>query len=342
MADKVYDVKAILFHIGEKGRSSHKAINYPSFVRTLQDPKIHERLIDGKLLGLLTHDERSVARRGDIPHHDLVMKSPDLCNILREVTTKDGVVYGYLDLTDTPAAQRFKSLYKQGCKIGVSISTDLVEGDEFEIRELFGVDFTLRPEFDTPIVEANFSEGKSKMDSNYKADFSFNAKVDPSETVLLSAGDFSEKLEQSKVESRDFAIRDYLRERQRTPAMVLRNRIMEVIRYAKMCRAKAFDDSKTYLRRYILEYLNEWVTMSIANPNSNLNIALGLRLSEYCKNRTPMRDLQRYLMRARQQLNQTGSMTKEVQTNLNRAFVSLMDEIYSYINEKIGDEDKKL
>lgn len=137
---KTYDVKAVLFHVGEKGKSSHKAIDYSSFLRTLQDPKIQERLKNGKLLGLLTHDDRAVARSGGIVHHDAIMKSPDLCNILREVTVKDGVVYGYMDLTDTPAAQRFKSLYKQGCKIGVSISTDLIERDEFEIRELFGVE----------------------------------------------------------------------------------------------------------------------------------------------------------------------------------------------------------
>ena len=95
MVPKTYDFKAILFHVGEKGKSSHKSINLDSFIRTMNSPEIRERLNDGKLLGLLTHDGRSRARQGHIPHHDLVMRDPDLVDILREVTIKDGVVYWY-------------------------------------------------------------------------------------------------------------------------------------------------------------------------------------------------------------------------------------------------------
>lgn len=354
-----YDIKCILFKSGEKGKTSHKSINLQSFINTMKKPVMQQRLHDGLLMGLLTHDGRSRARSGGIPHQDWVMKDPDLCNILREVTVKDGVVYGYLDLTDTPAAKRLVSLIKQGCKIGVSISTELVEGpDEFFIEELFGVDATGRPEFSSAqMIEMNFSEGDSRrLDTNFYPDFQFNVPVGEGETSLTQVRDFSEEVihpqlrpkktfdTENKTEEpqKDFSVKEYIRERQRPPAMVLKQRIREIIQYSRLARPKVFTDNKSMLRRYILEYMNEWITKSLSDPKNDMNIALGLRLTEYCSDRMPMRDLQRYLKRARQQMEQNGAMTRDVQANLNLAFSKLMDEIYKYINSKVGDKRKLL
>ena len=354
-----YDIKCILFKAGDKGKTSHKSINLQSFINTMKKPLMQQRLHDGLLLGLLTHDGRSRARSGGIPHHDWVMKDPDLCNILREVTVKDGVVYGYLDLTDTPAAQRFKSLCRQGCKIGVSISTELVEGpDEFFIEEMMGVDFTLRSEMNSPIVEMNFSENDPRiLDINDNPEFQIgNFSVGDGETSLTQVRDFSEEVTHPQTRpkktfdtenntegpQKDFSVKEYIRERQRPPAMVLKQRIREIIQYSRLARPKVFTDNKSMLRRYILEYMNEWITKSLSDPKNDMNIALGLRLTEYCNDRMPMRDLQRYLKRARQQMEQNGAMTRDVQANLNLAFSKLMDEIYKYINSKVGDKRKLL
>ena len=350
-----YDIKCIIFKEGVPGKTSGKSIDLPSFIRMMQDPKIQQRLHDGLLMGLLTHDGRSRARQGGIPHHDWVMKDPDLCNILREVTVKDGTVYGYLDLTHTSAAERFKSLWRQGCKVGVSMSTELHEGsDRFYIDEIFGVDITTRPELSSPIVEANFSEGSpERLDSNYNSKLQIgNFSVDPSETRIedVHYGDFSEKpvAKTSKSgfdtenQNSDFSIREFIRERQRVPAMIFKQRVREVIQYARLSRSKTFNENKTILRRYLLEYVNEWITRSLSDPKNDMNIALGLRLSEYCKDRMPMRNLQRYLKRAKQQMANGGSMTRDVQTNLNKAFSEMMGQIYDYINVKVGDKGKIL
>lgn len=347
-----YDLKVILFHVGEKGKTSKKAVNLQSFIDTVQKPVIQERLNDGKLLGLLTHDGRKVARTADIPHHDMVMKDPDLCNILRKITIKDGVVYAYLDLVkDAPAAKRFMTLWKMGSKIGVSMSTELIERDEFFIQDLLGVDCTLRSEFDSPIVEANFSEGKRGVDANYD-EIVIGAEVDPTEKVIL--GNFSENVEPvtnvevevsgefSESKSRDFSIRDFLRERQRQPAMVLKQRLNEVIRYMRFSTPKSISQNSVFLRRYILEYIHEWIMMSVATPSSDLNISLGLRLSEYCKDRVPMRELQVALRKARSQMSDSGSMLKSVQSDLNKAFARVMSQIYDYVNSKVDNEDKKI
>lgn len=344
MVPKTYDFKAILFHVGEKGKSSHKSINLDSFIRTMNSPEIRERLNDGKLLGLLTHDGRSRARQGHIPHHDLVMRDPDLVDILREVTIKDGVVYGYMDLTDTPAAERFKSLWKQGCKMGVSMSTELIEGrEEFEIVELLGVDITLRPEFSSPIVETNFSENDSRrLDTNFNPHFEFGATVGEGEVSIFKDFSEGEPEVQPKVESGDFSLRESLREKTLQPAMVLRNRINEVVRWIKMSRKKTFDENKKFLRRYILEYVNEWIMLSLGNPKSDLNVSLGLRLNTYCNNRSAMRTLQIQLKRARDAMESSGYMSRQIQTSLNEAFSDVMTEIYNYINRKVGSEEKML
>lgn len=347
MADR-YDVKAILFHIGEKGKTSKKAINYDSFVKTLNSPVIQERLKNGQLMGLLTHYDRAKAREAKIPHHDMVMRDPDLCNILRKVTTKDGVVYGYLDLTDTDASKRFKSLWKQGCKFGVSISTELIEKDEFYITEFFGVDFTLRPEFDTPVIEGNFSElpPNEKLEAIF-SDFSVGSfEVDSSEKVI--AGDFSENVTDTTVQETsgllspsDFSVREYLRERSRKPSVILRTRIKDVIAYMRIARPKVIEENKTFLRRYILEYINEWVSAVTSDPKLDVNLALGLRLNDYCQDRRAMRNLQMVIKRAKDQLS-NGSMTRQTQTDLNKYFSQVISEIFNYVNEKVDNEDKKI
>ena len=57
-----YDVKALLLTFGEEGRTSHKEIDKDSILKVLQSQLIQERMRDGKLLGLLTHDGRDRAR----------------------------------------------------------------------------------------------------------------------------------------------------------------------------------------------------------------------------------------------------------------------------------------
>ena len=109
-----------------------------------------------------------------------------------------------------------------------------------------------------------------------------------------------------------------------------------------MSRKKTFDENKKFLRRYILEYVNEWIMLSLGNPKSDLNVSLGLRLNTYCNNRSAMRTLQVQLKRARDAMESSGYMSRQIQTSLNEAFSDVMTEIYNYINRKVGSEEKML
>ena len=165
-----------------------------------------------------------------------------------------------------------------------------------------------------------------------------NPVLEVSTETTLASGDFSEE----KSISGDFSIREFLRERQRQPAMVLKQTIQEVIHYIRMATPKSVSSNAVFLRRYLLEYINEWIMMSVSTPSSDLNISLGLRLTEYCKDRMPMRNLQLSLKKARSQMEQTHSMTKNVQSELNSTFATVMNQIYDYVNSKVNNDDKKI
>ena len=305
-------VKAILFRKGEKGKTTHKSINVQSFKDLVYSDEYKAKLDEGKLLGLFTHLGRSDARSNNLPHCDNVAAHDHLCNILRGIEEDDDCIYGCFELVDTDAAKRFKDLVKMGVDIGVSISTELVEGaDEFFIKKFHGVDFTLEPEFSSKMVSYNFSakdaSGKTRIN----------------------------------VQSPDFSINEYIRDASLSPAAILKLRIQEVTRYTRFNRAKTVEERRPELRSYISSFIRNYISKVIANGGS-FNIAIGLRLDQYLKDKSPLRILQVNLKRAQGQLKDIGYMSSDIQKSIDRSYKEIMDQIYDYIADaaKIGGNKK--
>ena len=305
-----YKVKAILFHKGDVGKSSHKVIDWRAFLDLVYGPEYQEKIKSRKLLGLLTHSGRKSARSGIIPHADTVMIDKDLCNVLIGVDDDDTCVYGYFDLVPGEAADRFVKLYKMGTKIGVSISTELMDMDGvYEIKILHGVDFTLYPEFDSPIVDANFSLASNQ---SFEADY-------PVESPNLVYGDCS--------------LKDYIRESTYPPYRILKDRINEAVNYVKFSREKVVYSNKKFIKSYISSYIKRFAGECM-RPDTNINIALGLRLDEYVKDRSVVRELNMALNTAKSEMGYNKAMTPSTQKRLNEAYSKLMTEIYDYIESK--------
>lgn len=313
-----YQMKAVLFRKGEKGKSTGKMIDVESFTNLLKSPEYIEKLQDGKLLGLLTHESRKKARESHIPHVDTVAIDPNLLNVMRDWDEDDNCVYGYFDLLDTDAATRFKNLVKMGVKFGVSISTELIElADRFIIKKLNGVDCTIAPEYSAPILEMNFSEDESGVTKIFNSD------------AEVKLGDFSQA-----------SLRAYLNESNLRPNQILKERIRDVIAYTKMWNVNKVGLAKPYLRSYIAVYVKSAINKAMKS-NDIVNLTMYLGLQEYMQSLRPARDLQMALKKARDQLNTNGAMTTDVQRSLNKAFNDTMNEIYDYINKKAKVEEGK-
>jgi len=311
-----YQMKAILFRKGEKGKSTHKMIDVESFTNLLKSPEYIEKLQDGKLLGLLTHESRKKARESHIPHVDTVAIDPNLLNVMRDWDEDDDCVYGYFDLLDTEAATRFKNLVRMGVKFGVSISTELVElADRFIIKKLNGVDCTIAPEYSAPILEMNFSEDESGTANIFNS----NAEV--------KLGDFSQA-----------QLKAHIMESNLRPNQILRERIRDVIAYTKMWNANKVGMAKPYLKSYIAVYVKSAINKAMKS-NEVVNLTMYLGLQNYMQSLKPARDLQMALKRARDQLSTSGVMTSDVQRGLNKSFSDTMNEIYDYINKKAKTEE---
>ena len=307
-----YKVKAILFHKGDIGKSSHKSIDWKEFLNLVYGAEYQEKIKNRKLLGLLTHSGRKSARSGIIPHADTVMIDKDLCNVLTGIDDDESCVYGYFDLVPGEAADRFVKLCKMGTKIGVSISTELLDmGDTYVIKVLHGVDFTLYPEFDSPIIDANFSVASKQL---IEVDYPVR-----SPELVYS----------------DFSLKDYIRESTYPSYRILKDRINEAVMYVKFSREKTVYANKRFIKSYISSYIKRFAGECM-KPGSNINIALGLRLDEYVKDRSIPRELNMALNTAKSEFEYNKAMTPATQKRLNKAYQELINGIYDYIETKAG------
>ena len=313
-----YDCIAKLFTFNEPGKTSHMAIDVPSFRSLIQSDGVQKDLREGKLLGLLSHEGRSRARASNLPHCDIVATDPDVLWVLKGVWEDNNSFYGGFNfLKHSKAAKKVKDLYKAGTKLYISISTELVIQDrKYIIKKLWGADLTLRPEFvSAEVLDGNFdfSEGKTIM-----VNLCFET-------------------------SSDFSLKEYIKERQMyRPALFFRRRVQEVIRYIRFNRPEIIQQNREFLLRYISEYLLEWVQRAYRNPDDKFNLMFELKLTEYCKDFTPIRYLQIYLTRARAEVDSQGQITKPTQTKLNSSFNDVCDQIFDYINSKTKNPEKAI
>ena len=316
-----YDVKARLFKKGELGKSYKKYIDIDSFRDLVNSPRMQKDLEEGKLLGLLSHEGRARARASNLPHCDIVATDPQCLWVMKSITEEpDGFYGGFNFLKNSKAAQEVKDLHKAGTKLYISISTKLDEApDRYYIRNLYGADLTLRPEFGSAeVLDANFdfSEGKIRELDNIELSY---------DTDL------------------DFSLKEYIKERQMyRPYLYFRRRVQEVIRYLKFNKPATIQYNREYIIRYITEYLLEWIQRSYNDPDNRFNLMFELKLSDYCANVQAIRQLQIFLQRARSEVSAQKQISKVTQSKINELYNIVCDGIIDYINSKIKNEEKHL
>lgn len=134
----------------------------------------------------------------------------------------------------------------------------------------------------------------------------------------------------------NFTISSYLQELHLQPHQVLRRRINEVIQLCRGWTQDKITNNIESLKSYFDSYILTWITRVLNDPNNEFNIILGLRLQNYRVDNKKMRDLNRCIKRMRAQLNSTGFMNKQIQTELNTHFQAIENDIYEYINSEIA------
>lgn len=306
-------VRALDFN--KRSKSRNKFVDKESFLNVIQSDSFKEALANGFLMGELTHQGRMDNQYSNIPYEDSVVLSPYLCNVLRAVEVDGDKVYMGIDLLDTDAANKVKDLIRNKVNISVSISTIAKQdSSKFYITDIKGIDFTTKPDLDAEIIAANFSEC---------SDENGVTEILGSESELELNDDIN------------FSLRDYIREMNRPPYIVLRKRITEVIRYCRFRKVATLEKDAKHLRAYIDGFVYQYIMdMLNSNDNTQMNIVLGLRLNTYLNDRAPAVRLQQTFRRLKQAMKQTGVIPRELQKKLNKDFHAVMAQIYDYINTK--------
>lgn len=140
----------------------------------------------------------------------------------------------------------------------------------------------------------------------------------------------------------NFSLRTYLTEMELAPYQILRRRIFEVITMVSQRKQDWIDKHADVLKGYISNYIMQWIQGILNNPDSQFNLTVGLQLNRYVKDRSRLMELQRSMTRVRQQLNQNGIITNQVQKTVNTSYQKVLTSIYEFINDKTYTSGKRL
>lgn len=190
--------------------------------------------------------------------------------------------------------------------------------------------------------DANFSDNSGSDDNT--TDTEENVIASEANTDdFIDEEDYSWDVPDEELDSLEaFSLKEFLRESDFPPYISLNRRVNEVIRTAKQLKPAKFEEKKAVLRNYIEQFVNNYVVASMNTPNSKFNIMLGLRLGQYCKDRQPAIKLQRSLTRYKQQIKSQGYVNKAVAKEVNENNRAVLQEIFNYINDRIGSKASKV
>lgn len=351
-----FDVIVQVCDFHTRSKNAKKSIDKDAFIKNvLNNEKWQKKLADGHILGLFTHLGRNSDNHSRmIPYEDNISISPYLCNVTKKVWIEDDNLYAGIKILDEyEYGRKLKYLIKSGILVPVSMSVKAYDNiDKYFVEDLIGIDFTFRPDLEAKVIKVNFSEGSST-----EGVYSFSVVPD---SIRYVGSDEATEVEFSEDELDDielfsatdsvapevfttnFSLIQYIKEMKYTPAVILRTRIRECINYIKTKKQAVIDKDADIIKQYINTYILQFLQSSMSNPNTKFNIILGLQLNRYVKDRTALNRLQRALMRAKQQLLQTGLLPKMVQTELNESYQAVLIEIFKYINSMVGKLGKSL
>lgn len=317
MDHKKYSCVVKFIDFSKRSRSEKKFIDKESVLQTVNSPEFQDRLTNGRMLGLFTHrgrNDRLLAR--DVPYEDAILLSPDFVNVTREVEVTDEGAFAGMDIVNYNQGPLVKEMLKSKLPISVSMATKSVPTrDAYIVKDIMGIDFTMKPDLDASVISVNFSQ----EDKLYH---------------------ISQEVDVVAVTDKNFSIQDYVREMQLVPAVLLKRRVDEVIRFCSAKPQKFISEKLPIVKNYVETYIYQWVLTTMQDPTSNFNLSIGLRLSQYVSDRKVINDLQRILIRVRNELQTKGTITPTYQTQVNNQFQMLMARIYEYIGEQLAKSGK--
>jgi hypothetical protein len=315
----VADIVVRLFSFNIPGNSRDKSIDRDQFKKLLSSDSFRKDLDKGRILGLFTHKGRGEAEFSkEIIYEDTIAGHDDLANITRNIWMDDKAAYAAIDILNSPKGKRARDLIKGNADLSISMSCKAgFDKSKYFIQKVFGIDFTMSPEFDSKIVEINFS---SKSISDEILNLNIPGKI-------VNIG---------------FSLTNYLRENAKPPYLVVRNRILDIIRYMRGKDQSFIEKNRYMIKSYLEVYIYAWVLEVFNSSNKNFNIILALKLNQYVSDRGSVMRLQRTLNRIRTTSRSTGIIRPIDQKRLRDQFSRVMNDVYSFINSRTLDSGTSL
>lgn len=150
---------------------------------------------------------------------------------------------------------------------------------------------------------------------------------------------FSEKRKEQFTKAFAINIRDYIKDKRFLPRTIFNRRIKEVIAYINMSKMDKLVPAIPLLLDYLKEFFEYYLTNS--GKGEIPNVALGLGINKYLKNKSHSRNLQRALKRAQNDIATSGTINKINQKKLWTAYSDTFYDLISGISYKIRDKMKR-
>ena len=297
-------VRLVSFNLGGAKQNHCTRMDKQSFLdNVINSEEFNFRLSNGHCLGVYSHSDRKIADKAgmeeEIPYIDSIAKSNLLANVMRTCyiaeDTSGSSAYSDIDILDTPAGERFKSLARAKVWQGISMSTRSnydASTKTYYIQKLLGTDFTLNPFFlGSGLVSCN--RNFSVLDPETTGDFK-NEIVHFSGVEIVTVPTFDEQLNADKTEEAisnqqslegetvNYDFRGYLREFRRPLFQTLNIRVREVMRYLRGMSDKDIALQREPIKNYLNDIIYNWISLALKNPG-RININIGLRLNLFLK-----------------------------------------------------------
>lgn len=159
-----YSVLYKALNFNEKDKNGKRSFNKEKFQSYINDEKTKKRISNKRMLGAFSHICRDEfveylqncndASVGD--PSDFLLAKNYACNAITKMYIEGDYLMIEAETLPTEQGEILAKLLDAGYEIPVSISTslDVDENDEYEICEVFGIDITNSPAFETSVVSS--------------------------------------------------------------------------------------------------------------------------------------------------------------------------------------------
>lgn len=192
-------------------------------------------------------------------------------------------------------------------------------------------------------IKKNKEEPTLVSFSGNSAALEFEFPEDNEKESLLNFSGDSESSPEELSELVNFSLVKFIKERQRAPRQVIRERVNHIVRYINSTQISKLAAE----RKLIVEYLNSYLYSQIfkymkgVRDGVDTNILLTLGIRPFVKDVKKATKLQRELKRLSQDFEKQGFMRKDLQKRVKEAYEDMYLEILSTIEESKIKEEKR-